>query len=332
MIYTDIGIDLGTSNIVIWYKGRGVIIHEPTLAAYDKEHDRLVAFGEEARQLILRNTSGIVAIKPFKAGTISDYSVTERLMRHYIQVAMGRHMFRKPYISLCVPSGITEVERRAVVEAAYQAGARDVVIVEEVVAAAIGAGIDVTKPVGNLVVDIGGGTTDIAVISLGAPVIKDSIRVAGSDFNEAITRAIRRDHSLFIDLEQVEQVKIKIGTAVKLPKNDTFQITGRNVMTGLPKTVTITSEEMCEALHDSVTKIADAVHGVLERITPELAADITQRGIVITGGGALLTGMTTLLEEKTGINTMVAENTSDAVALGTGYYTELMDRLGRIDY
>ena len=241
-------------------------------------------------------------------------------------------MIRKPNISLCLPSGATAVERRAVEEAAYQAGARDVVIVEETVAAAIGAGIDITKPVGNLVVDIGGGTTDIAVLSIGAPVISDSLRIAGAAFNEQIARAIRRDHNLFIDNDQVEDVKIRVGTCFKRPKVETIQINGRNVLTGLEKTASITSEEIREALEDSTSRIADAVHGVLEKTSPELAADITTRGIVLTGGGALLDGLTELLEERTGINTMVAENPSECVAVGTGLYCELMDRLGRIDF
>ncbi len=332
MAFTDIGIDMGTSDIVVWYRGKGVIIHEPTLVAYDKEDDRMIAFGEEARQLVTRTQGSIVAIRPFRAGVISDYSVMERLMRHYIQLAMGRHMFRKPYISLCVPSGVTEVERRAVEEAAYQAGARDVTIVETTVAAAIGAGIDITKPVGNLVVDIGGGTTDIAVISLGAPVISDSIKIGGSVFNEMITRAIRRQHNLFIDNDQVEEVKVRIGTAFKRPKPESMQVSGRNVLTGLPKTVSVTSEEIRESLQDVTGRIADAVHGVLEKTPPELAADITLRGIVLTGGGALLDGLTELLEERTGINTMVAENPSECVAYGTGRYLELMDEFGRLPY
>ncbi|MBQ6377060.1 MAG: rod shape-determining protein MreB [Lachnospiraceae bacterium] len=332
MAYTDIGIDLGTTNIVVWYKGRGVIIHEPSMVAYDKANDKIIAYGEDARQLVLRTQGDVVAIRPFKSGTISDYSVTEKLMRHYIQVAMGRHMFRKPYVSICVPSGITEVERRAVIEAAYQSGARDVTIVQETVAAAIGSGIDITKPVGNLIVDIGGGTTDIAVISLGSPVVQDSLKIGGENFNEMILRAIRRDHSLFIDNTQVEEIKIRIGTACKRKKSEVMQVSGRNVLTGLPKTVTVTSEEVREALSGSTSRIADAVHGVLEKTPPELAADITVRGIVLTGGGALLDGLTELLEEKTGINTMVAENPADCVAIGTGMYLELMDSLGRMDY
>ena len=329
---TDIGIDLGTSNIVIWYKNKGIIVHEPTMVAYDKENDKIVAYGEEARQLVARSQGSIVAIRPFKAGTISDYSVTEKLMWHYIQIAMGRQMFRKPYISICMPSGVTEVERRAVEEAGYQSGARDVTIVEGTVAAAIGAGIDITKPVGNLIVDIGGGTTDIAVLSLGAPVIRDSLKVAGSTFNDMITRSIRRNHSLFIGNEQIEAVKVRIGTCFKRPKSESMQVSGRNVMTGLPKTVSVTSEEIREALHDATGRIADAVHGVLEKTPPELAADITTRGIVFTGVSALLDGLTELIEERTGINVMVAENPGDCVAIGAGRYVEMMDRIGRMDY
>lgn len=329
---TDIGIDLGTSNIAIWYRGKGIIVHEPTMVAYDKENDKIVAYGEEARQLVSRAQGNIVAVRPFKAGTISDYSVTEKIMWHYIQVAMGRQMFRKPYISICMPSGVTEVERRAVEEAAYQSGARDVTIVEGTVAAAIGAGIDITKPVGNLIVDVGGGTTDVAVISLGAPVISDSLKVAGAAFNEMIARSIRRSHSLFIGNDQVETVKIRIGSCYKRPKSQTMQVSGRNVMTGLPKTVSVSSEEIREALHESTSRIADAVHGVLEKTPPELAADITTRGIVFTGGGSLLDGLTELIEERTGINVMIAENPADCVAIGAGHYVELMDKLGRMDF
>ena len=332
MAFTDIGIDMGTTDIVIWHRGKGVIIHEPSIVAYDKERDKSVAFGEEARQLADRNQGSVVAIRPFKAGGISDYQVTEKMLRYYIQAAIGRHMIRKPYISLCIPSGVTAVERRAVEEATYQAGARDVVIVEETVAAAIGAGIDITKPVGNLVVDIGGGTTDIAVISLGSPVIRTSLKSAGAEMNEQITRAIRRDHNLFMNQAQVEDIKIRVGTAFKRPRMETMQVSGRNVLTGLTKTVTVTSEEIREAIQDSTSRIADAVHGVLEKTPPELAADITTRGIVLTGGGALLDGLTELLEERTGINTMVAENPSECVAVGCGLYCELMDSLGRMEY
>jgi rod shape-determining protein MreB len=227
---------------------------------------------------------------------------------------------------------VTEVERRAVEEAAYQSGARDVEVVQETVAAAIGAGIDITKPVGNLVVDIGGGTTDIAVISIGAPVIETTIKTAGDMMREMITRYIRRYHSLFVDVTTAEEIKIRIGSAYKRPQSSTMQVSGRNVLTGLPKTISLTSDEVREALREPVTEIADAVHGVLEKTPPELAADIADRGIVLTGGGALLDGLTELIEERTNINTMVAENPADCVAIGTGRYLELMDQLGRMEY
>ena len=329
---TDIGIDLGSSNVVIYAKQKGITILEPSVVAYDKDTEKILAYGEEAQRLIDRTQGNIVAIRPLRNGVISDYRMTELLLKHFIQKALGRRAFRKPYISICMPSGVTEVERRAVEEAGYQSGARDVTIVEGTVAAAIGAGIDITKPVGNLIVDIGGGTTDIAVLSLGAPVIRDSLKVAGSTFNDMITRSIRRNHSLFIGNEQIEAVKVRIGTCFKRPKSESMQVSGRNVMTGLPKTVSVTSEEIREALHDATGRIADAVHGVLEKTPPELAADITTRGIVFTGGSALLDGLTELIEERTGINVMVAENPGDCVAIGAGRYVEMMDRIGRMDY
>jgi rod shape-determining protein MreB len=329
---TDIGIDLGSSNILIYMKNKGVVISEPSMVAYDKDSDKVLAYGEEAAKLVERTSGNIVGIRPLKNGVISDYSVTEKMLRYYIQTAMGRNMIRKPYVSLCIPTGVTAVEKRAVEEATYQAGARDVVIVEETVAAAIGSGIDITKPVGNLVVDIGGGTTNIAVISLGSPVISSTIPIAGNQFNEEITHAIRRDHNLFLNNTQVEEIKLRIGTAVRRPHPESMQVSGRNVLTGLTKTVSVSSEEIREALQDSTSRIADAVHGVLEKTPPELAADITMRGIVLTGGGAQLDGLTELLEDRTGINTMVAENPSECVVLGTGLYVELMDSLGKINY
>ncbi|HUM82673.1 MAG TPA: rod shape-determining protein [Lachnospiraceae bacterium] len=331
MPVTDIGIDLGSSNILVYSRGKGIVIREPSVAAYDKDNDKIVAFGEEARQMIEHTQGNIVAIRPLKSGVISDYSVTEQLLRHFIQKTMGRRAYRKPYISICVPSGVTEVERRAVEEAAYQAGAREVTIVDESVAAAIGAGIDITKPVGNMIVDIGGGTTDIAVISLGAPVVLTTIRVGGDNFDEAITRYLRRSHSLFIGEMQAENIKIKIGTACKRPNPESMQVTGRNVITGLPKTISINAEEVRQAISDSTTEIVEAVHGVLEKTPPELAADISERGIVLTGGGALLDGFETMIEERTGINVMTAENPGNAVVIGTGLYTEKMDELSRME-
>lgn len=326
---TDIGIDLGTTNILVYVKGKGIVIKEPSVVAYDKDTNKIRAIGEEARQMIGRTPGNIVAIRPLKQGAISDYTVTEAMLKYFIQKAMGRRAFRKPRISICVPSGITEVEKKAVVEATYQAGARSVTVVDETVAAAIGSGIDITKPFGNLIVDIGGGTTDIAVISLGGIVVSTSIRVAGSNFDEAIVRNIRKNHGLFIGESAGEDVKIKIGTAYKYPDMEELLVTGRDVVTGLPKTISLTSEEIRSALSDPVNQIVDAVHGILEKTPPELAADIATRGIILTGGGSLLNGMETLIGERTGINTMTAEDPAFVVALGTGQYMEVMDKLGK---
>ena len=326
---TDIGIDLGTTNILVYAKGKGIVIKEPAVVAYDKDTNKIRAIGEEARQMIGRTPGNIVAIRPLKQGVISDFTVTEAMLKYFIQKAMGRRAFRKPRISICVPSGITEVERKAVEEATYQAGAKSVTMVEAPVAAAIGAGIDITKPFGNLVVDIGGGTTDIAVISLGGVVVSNSIKVAGGNFDEAIVRNIRKHYSLFIGESSAESVKIKIGTAYKHPEVEEMEVTGRNVVTGLPKTITITSEEIRMALNDTTMQIVEAVHGVLEKTPPELAADVADRGIILTGGGALLNGLEELIEERTGINTVTCEDPSFAVAIGKVHYTDVMEKLGK---
>ena len=326
---TDIGIDLGTASILVYAKGKGIVLKEPSVVAYDKDADKVKAIGEEARQMIGRTPGNIMAIRPLRQGVISDYVITEKMLRYFIQKAMGRRGFRKPRIVICVPSGVTDVERRAVEEATYQAGAREVTIVEEPIAAAIGAGIDITRPCGNMIVDIGGGTTDIAVISLGGIVVSTSIRVAGDDFNEAIIRYVRKNHGLFIGEQTAEAVKIRIGTAYRQAENMTMEIKGRNVVTGLPKTVTLTSEEIREALLDAVSQIVDAVHNVLEKTPPELAADVSERGIVLTGGGALLDGLEEIISERPGINTMTAENPAMVVALGTGQYVEIMSEFER---
>lgn len=323
---TDIGIDLGTASILVYTKGKGIVLKEPSVVAYDKDADKVRAIGEEARQMIGRTPGNIMAIRPLRQGVISDYMITEKMLRYFIQKSMGRKSFRKPRISICVPSGVTEVERRAVEEATYQAGARDVTIIEEPIAAAIGAGIDITKPFGNMIVDIGGGTTDVAVISLGGIVVASSIRVAGDNFNEAIIRYVRKNHKLFIGEQTAEAIKLKIGTAYKRLEEKSMDIKGRNVVTGLPKTVHLTSPEVCEALKDTVNQIVETVQNVLEKTPPELAADVADRGIVLTGGGALLDGIEEVIQERTGINTMTTENPELAVAVGTGKYVEMMDK------
>ena len=328
MAAVDIGIDLGTTSILVYAKGKGIVLKEPSVVAYDKDADRIRAIGEEARQMIGRTPGNITAIRPLRQGVISDYLITERMLKYFIQKAMGRRAFRKPRINICIPSGVTEVEKKAVEEATYQAGAKEVTLIEEPVAAAIGAGIDITLPFGNLIVDIGGGTTDIAVISLGDTVVSSSLKVAGNDFDQAIIRYVRRVHNLFIGEQTAEAVKIRIGGAYPRPQTDTMEVKGRNVITGLPKT--LTSEEVREALKETTAQIVEAIHGVLETTPPELAADIAERGIILTGGGSLLEGLEELIEETTGINTMTAENPAHAVAEGTGRYNEIMEKLGKI--
>ena len=324
MVSTDIGIDLGTASILVYIRGKGVVLKEPSVVAFDRDTNRIKAIGEEARLMLGRTPGNIVAVRPLRQGVISDYTVTEKMLKYFIQKAVGKKMFRKPRISVCVPSGVTEVEKKAVEDATIQAGARSVAIIEEPLAAAIGAGIDISRPCGNMIVDIGGGTSDIAVISLGGTVVSQSIKIAGDDFDEAIVRFMRKKHNLLIGERTAEDIKIKIGTAYRRPQVETMDVRGRNLVTGLPKTVTVTSEETEEALKETTSQIVEAVHSVLEKTPPELAADVADRGIVLTGGGALLRGLEELIEEKTGINTMTAEEPMTAVAIGTGKYVEFL--------
>ena len=320
----DIGIDLGTASILVYVKGKGVVLKEPSVVAFDRDTNRIKAIGEEARLMLGRTPGNIVAVRPLRQGVISDYTVTEKMLKYFIQKAVGKQRFRKPLISICVPSQVTEVERKAVEDAAFQAGARDVKIIEEPIAAAIGAGIDIARPCGNMIVDIGGGTSDIAVISLGGTVVSASIKIAGDDFDDAIVRYMRKKHNLLIGERTAEDIKIRIGSAYPRPESVTVDVRGRNLVTGLPKTITVTSEETEEALKDTTSQIVEAVHSVLEKTTPELAADIADRGIVLTGGGSLLYGLEELIESKTGITTMTAEDPMTAVAIGTGRYVEFL--------
>ena len=320
----DIGIDFGTASILVYVKGKGVVLKEPSVVAFDRDTNRIKAIGEEARLMLGRTPGNIVAVRPLRQGVISDYTVTEKMLKYFISKAVGKQRFRKPLISICVPSGVTEVERKAVEDAAFQAGARDVKIIEEPIAAAIGAGIDIARPCGNMIVDIGGGTSDIAVISLGGTVVSTSIKIAGDDFDDAIVRYMRKKHNLLIGERTAEDIKIRIGSAYPRPEVETVDVRGRNLVTGLPKTITVTSKETEEALHDTTLQIVDAVHSVLEKTPPELAADIADRGIVLTGGGSLLYGLEELIESKTGITTMTAEEPMTAVAIGTGKYVEFL--------
>lgn len=321
----DIGIDLGTASVLVYIKGKGVVLNEPSVVAIDKNTGRLLKVGAEAQAMLGRTPGNIVAIRPLRDGVISDYDMTERMLKEFIRkVTGGFHLF-PPQIMVCVPSGITEVEERAVIDAGRQAGARRVYLIEEPVAAAIGAGIDITKPDGHMVVDIGGGTSDIAVISLSGVVESASIKVAGDQFNESIVKYMRRKHNILIGERTAEQMKMEIGCVYPKEEEATIEIKGRCLMTGLPKTITVNSTEMMEAFEEPVERILEAVHNVLERTPPELVADISNNGIVMTGGGSLVDGFDKLITARTGIHTVVAEDAISCVAEGTG---KSLDSLG----
>lgn len=318
----DIGIDLGTASVLVYVKGKGVVLKEPSVVAYDRETNEVKAIGEEARLMLGRTPGNIIAVRPLRHGVISDYTITEKMIKYFILKALGRRTFKKPRICICVPSGVTEVEKKAVEEATFAAGAREVHLIEEPVAAAIGAGIDISKACGNMIVDIGGGTSDIAVISLGGTVVNTSIKIAGDDFDEAIVRYMRKKHNLLIGDRTAEEIKIKIGTTYPLAEIEKLEVKGRNLVTGLPKTVLVTSSETEEALKEISGQIVEAVISVLEQTPPELSADVLDRGILLTGGGSMLRGLEELIEEKTGIHTITAEDPLKVVAVGTGQYAE----------
>ena len=295
MQYADIGIDLGTASVLVYIRGKGVVLKEPSVVAYDRDTEEIKAIGEDARLMLGRTPGNIVAVRPLRQGVISNYKITEQMMRYFIKKAIGRKIHRKPFIAVCVPSGATEVEKKAVEDATRLCGA-----------------------------NIGGGTSDIAVISLGGTVVSTSVKVAGDDFDEAIVRYMRKKHNLLIGDRTAEDIKIKIGSAYPRPEDDFLDVRGRNLVTGLPKTVRVSSEETEEALREPTSQIIEAIHSVLENTPPELAADIADRGIVLTGGGALLRGLEDLIYSKTGINTMTAEDPMTAVAIGTGRYVEFI--------
>ena len=313
----DIGIDLGTASVLIYVKDKGIVLNEPSVVAIDKDTGKLLKVGADAQAMLGRTPGNIVAIRPLREGVISDYEVTERMLKEFIHKVMGFQFF-KPRIIICVPSGITEVEERAVVDAGIQAGARRVYLIEEPVAAAIGAGIDISKPDGHMVVDIGGGTSDIAVISLSGVVESASIKVAGDQFNEAIVKYMRRKHNVLVGERTAELMKMQIGCVFPKEQETSIEIKGRCLVTGLPKVINVSSTEMLEAFEEPVERILEAVHGVLERTPPELVADISNNGIVMTGGGSLVDGFDKLIEARTGIHTVVAEGAISCVAEGTG--------------
>ena len=322
----DIGIDLGTATVIAYIKGKGIVLREPSVVAVDNNTGEVLAVGQEARRMLGRTPGNIVATRPLKDGVISDYTVTEKMLKYFIKKIGAKSIFA-PRIMICIPSQVTEVEKKAVIDAASQAGARKVYLIEEPIAAAIGAGIDISKPCGNMIVDIGGGTTDIAVISLGGSVVSSSIKVAGDKFDEAVIRYIKRKHNVIIGERTAEELKVNIGCVYPKIQDVEMDIRGRDLGTGLPKTLTISSSEMMEALIEPAMMIVDAVHGVLEKTPPELVAEISDKGIYMTGGGALLDGLDKLLKEKTGINVMIAQDTVSCVALGTGKALDNLDSL-----
>lgn len=313
----DLGVDLGTASVLVYVKGKGVVLKEPSVVAIDQNTDKFLAVGEEARRMLGRTPGNIIAIRPMKDGVISDYDITERMLKYFIKKAIGRTLF-KPRVIVCVPSGITEVERRAVIEASNQAGAIKTYLIEEPIAAAIGSGIDITEPSGNMIVDIGGGTTDVAVISLGGIVVSRSIKTAGDECDEAISKYIRKKYNMMIGERSAEELKLSIGSAYKREEEEYKEVRGRNLLTGLPLTVNVSSTDMIEALKDPIQEIVETVHTVLERTPPELAADISNKGIILTGGGALLYGLDMLITEKTGIPVKIANEPISCVARGTG--------------
>lgn len=327
----DMGIDLGTANSLVYLKGKGIVLREPSVVAIQKETQQVLAVGEEAKQMIGRTPGNIVAIRPMKDGVIADFDTTQSMIKHFINKAMkGTAFLVKPRVVISVPSGVTAVEERAVREAALQAGAREAYLIEEPMAAAIGSGLPVHEPTGNMIVDIGGGTTEVAVISLGGIVTSRSIRVAGDEMDDAIIQHVKRTYNLMIGERTAEEIKISVGTAYPLSEVETEEVRGRDLVTGLPKTVTITSEEIYKALSEPVASILEAIKVTLEKTPPELSADIMDRGIMMAGGGSLLRGLDHLISEQTGMPVHLAEESLIAVAYGAGKVLENIDVLKRV--
>ena len=323
--FNDIGIDLGTASVLVYVKGKGIVLREPSVVAVNRNTGEIIAIGEEARVMLGRTPGNIVAVRPLRNGVISNFHDTERMLRYFLRKVIGRRLFFKPRVIVCVPSGVTEVEKRSVIEATEEAGARHTALIEEPMAAAIGAGIDIAAPFGSMVIDIGGGTTDIAVISLGGIVISDSVKVAGDKFDEALVRYMKKKHNMLIGERTAEEIKINIGSAFPRKEQVYMEVAGRNLISGLPKVVTLSSNETIEALEEPLNAMMETLHGVLERVPPELSSDIAENGICMTGGGALLYGLDRLLSEKTGIPCYVAEDAISCVAIGTGMALDNID-------
>ena len=330
MFSKDIGIDLGTANTLVYLRGKGIIMREPSVVAVDTKTDEVRSVGHEAKAVIGRTPGSIMAVRPLKDGVIADFDITANMLARFIKKVCGNSMFFRPRVVICIPSGVTEVERRAVKEAALKAGARQVSVIEEPMAAAIGAGLPISEPSGSMVVDIGGGTSEVAVISLGGIVAARSVRVGGDEFDQAIIAYIKRKYNLLIGERTAEQIKIEIGSAYELEEEQPMEIKGRNLVDGLPKNITVHSEEIRDALAESLQKVVDAIKETLERTPPELSADIIDHGIMLTGGGALLRGLDELVHRETGIDVHVAETPLDCVAAGTGAVLDHIDLLGDV--
>ncbi|WP_053361014.1 rod shape-determining protein [Bacillus sp. FJAT-27251] len=330
MLARDIGIDLGTANVLIHVKGRGVVLNEPSVVAIDKNTNRVLAVGEEARQMVGRTPGNIVAIRPLKDGVIADFDVTEAMLKHFINKLNVKGLLSKPRILICTPTNITSVEQKAIREAAEKSGGKKIYLEEEPKVAAIGAGMDIFTPSGNMVVDIGGGTTDVAVLSMGDIVTSSSIKMAGDKFDAEILNYIKREYKLLIGERTSENIKLNIGTVFPGSRSEEMEIRGRDMVSGLPRTISVRSEEIEQALRESVAVIVQAARSVLERTPPELSADIIDRGVILTGGGALLHGMDMLLAEELKVPVLVADAPMECVAIGTGIMLDNLDRLSRV--
>ena len=327
---SDIGIDLGTANTLVYVKDRGIVLREPSVVAVKYGTNEVLAVGDDAKRMLGRTPGNIVAIRPLRDGVIADFDVTEAMLRHFIRKVHSRRGLVRPRVVIAVPSGITEVEKRAVKESALQAGAREVYMIEEPMAAAIGVGLPVQEASGNMIVDIGGGTTEVALISLSGIVYSRSVRVAGDELDEAIVQYMKRAYSLMIGERTAEEIKIRIGSASPIEKEMTMEVKGRDMVAGLPKTITITSQEVREALVEPLNTIVDAVRVTLERCPPELSADLVDRGIMLAGGGALLRGFDKLLQEETGLPVHIADDPLSAVGVGTGMVLNELAFLQRV--
>lgn len=325
-----IGIDLGTTNSLVYVEGKGIVFNEPSVVAIDKESGKILAIGTEARDMLGRTPGSISAIRPVENGVIADYKIVESMLKFYVRKVYGRWIFFPPYLMICIPTGGTSVERRAVVNAAIQAGSKKVFLIDESKAAAIGANLDIAKPQGNMVIDVGGGTTDIAVLSMGDIVAAETLRTGGNRQDQAIGRYMRKHHNLALGEITTEYIKTKIGYAILPPKNEELEVRGRDLMTGLPKRVNISAEEISETLSEPLSSIVEGVKAVLEKTPPELAADIIERGIILTGGGSLLKNFPQLIEKTTGVKAQLADDPLSCVAIGTGRALQSIDLLKEV--